>query len=202
MAIEKKEYLSALMEYNNLTGYFLQQVDNKKIKFMNEFLTSFVNKIRNHQKQLVDFSLLTDKSWFLVSKDISFDKVAYIFRSGNQLLISKNGDVTIAAWSIINHATQSILIEKPDTKVLYNIIVLSNEYLVLQKDGVQLFEVFVKQEKYDKFPKADFKFIESAIMSEIKEFLNAKNRQKMISKKSNSPTTREQIWGIYIRSRK
>ncbi|HQO90715.1 MAG TPA: hypothetical protein PLX56_00160, partial [bacterium] len=113
---------------------------------MKDLIKNIFLKIKDSGTEKIDASHLKDNSWFFINEDILVKKVVYIFRANGELLISKNGDITKAKWENLIHSTTSIIMEINGKTTLYNIIYLTSEYLVIQKDGTEEIKVFIKQQ--------------------------------------------------------
>lgn len=143
---------------------------------MKDFIAQIFNKIKASGVSRVDITYLKDNSWFYVNKDVLKSKTVFIFKNGGQLLISKDGDITKASWENLVHSTNSLIIETEGKSTLYNIIYLTTEYLVIQKDGTEIVEVFIKQDRYDtKLPKDPDHNPINAIYDDLKSLLNQRN---------------------------
>ncbi len=143
---------------------------------MKDFISQIFNKIKASGVSRVDITYLKDNSWFHVNEDVLKSKTVFIFKNGGQLLISKDGDITKASWENLIHSTNSLIIEINDKPILYNIIYLTTEYLVIQKDGTEIVEVFIKQNRYDtKLPKDPDNNPINIIYDDLKSLLNQRN---------------------------
>ena len=115
---------------------------------MKNFVKNIFQKIKDTGVEKIDTSYLENNSWFFITEKILTKKIVYIFRKNGDLLISENGDITKAKWENLIHATTSIIIEINGKTTLYNIVYLTSEYLVIQKDGTEEVKVFIKQKRY------------------------------------------------------
>jgi hypothetical protein len=83
---------------------------------MKSYISDIIPKIQRFSQKLDNLSLLTNQHWVAID-DIDKEKNIFIFRSNNQLLISKNGKVEKAKWEYLGH--NSILIDKNDESYLF-----------------------------------------------------------------------------------
>jgi len=143
---------------------------------MKEIIKNILTKIKDSGNVKIDTSYLKDNSWFSITDEVFLKKVIYIFRSSGELLISENGDITKAKWENLIHSTNSMLLEINDKTSLYNIIYLTSEYLVLQKDGTDEVKVFIKQQRYvSKLPKGLNENPIEIIFNDLNVLLNENN---------------------------
>jgi hypothetical protein len=147
---------------------------------MIQFLSTLIPTISEKANKIVDAAMLTDKSWFFLNDFSTDSKIIYIFNSENELLVSKNGVVSIGKWKSIVHSTNSILVTVDSEMIFYNIIFLNFEYLILQQDGTSKHLFFAKQEKYSFNESIDSfnSFIENYVEN-IKHFLNSNYKQNI-----------------------
>lgn len=146
---------------------------------MHHTLESIIEKVKAKGTRVVDHTYLTDKSWFFVSDDSTKDKIVFIFRSKGVLLISRNGDIAKATWEIIDHAAYSLMIERQDQISLFNIVLLTKDFLLLQKDGTEVMEFFVKQDRYNDIRKHVKNSADMDYLSAVKEWYNAANQVRI-----------------------
>jgi len=148
---------------------------------MKEILKKIFTKIQTTGTTIIDTTFLKDNSWFYITNEMFESKTVYIFRSNGELLISKNGNITKAHWENLVHSTNSLIIEIGKKATLYNLIYLTSDYLILQKDGTEIIEVFIKQERYDlKIPKSTSTNTIDYVLSDLKQMLNERNRQNIL----------------------
>ena len=139
---------------------------------LNNLLRNLIDRVKNLGSQIVDNNLLTDKSWFIVTTLSPTEKVVFIFRKNGDLLLSRNGTVSKAKWETINHATNSIIIEQDDSLTLFNILILTNEYLLLQKDGTNSLELLIKQEKYNALLQLKKSIPKNVLINDLNQNIN------------------------------
>ncbi len=148
---------------------------------MKEILKKIFTKIQAQGTTIIDTTFLKGNSWFYITNEMFEAKIVYIFRSNGELLISKSGNVIKAHWENLVHSTNSLIIEIGKKATLYNLIYLTADYLILQKDGTERIEVFIKQERYDsKILKSTSTNAIDYVLSDLKQILNERNKQNIL----------------------
>lgn len=142
-----------------------------------DLIKNIFTKIQNEGIAKIDTTYLKDNSWFFLTDNLLEVKTVYIFKKNGELLISENGNIKRAKWENLIHATNSLIIEDDNESILYNIIYLTSEYFVIQKDGTEQVKVFIKQERYvSKLPKELSSNPIEYIFNDLKSLLNSKNK--------------------------
>ena len=104
---------------------------------MRDYISTILPRIQQYSKQLNDEANFVEIPWGFIDDD--GDKVTYIFRRNNELLVSKKGEVATGHWEYLP-VVQSMLIEYNGAKRMYNQGFLDKAVMVLRKDGTE--EVF------------------------------------------------------------
>lgn len=99
---------------------------------MLDYLSSLLPRLQQFSKSLNDTAIFCDVPWAFVDRD--GERVTYIFRRNNELLVSKHGEVTTGRWEYLA-AMQSLLIEHASRKRMYNQGFVDNVVMALRKDG-------------------------------------------------------------------
>ena len=99
---------------------------------MKIFLQNIVFGLRNYSKSLDKKSILVDKPWALIDSDLEIQKL--IFKKNKELIMSKDGKVTIGKWDYLAEA-KSLLIDRGKDKILCNEGFIDDGVLVLKMDG-------------------------------------------------------------------
>lgn len=99
---------------------------------MIDYLTSLLPRLQQFSKSLNDTAIFADVPWAFIDGD--GERVTYIFRRNNELLVSKHGEVTTGRWEYLA-AMQSLLIEHANRKRMYNQGFVDNVVMALRKDG-------------------------------------------------------------------
>ena len=114
---------------------------------MQFFLFDILDKIQNLGKRLDDLSILKNNLWVQLN-EIDLEKRVFIFRSNNELLISKNGFVKKHKWEYLGN--QSLLIEMDEGSLLFKCGFLDNTMLALKIDSSNNAVLFVNETKFGK----------------------------------------------------
>jgi hypothetical protein len=140
---------------------------------MNSYIADFIPRLKSFSKQLNNLTLLADKEWVLFEPN-SKERRIYIFRRNGELLISQQGNVTIAKWEQIGE--KSILLNIEDKKYLLRHGFLDDSLLALKLDGKSEYFLFIE---------------ESILHNKIDSLLAIENllTQKYISENVNEITT-------------
>lgn len=101
---------------------------------MKEFLKHIVVDLKNISKSLDKKSILIDKPWALIDSDFEMQKL--IFKKNNELIMSKDGNVTMGKWEYLAEA-KSILIDRGKDKILCNEAFIDEGVLILKVDGIR-----------------------------------------------------------------
>jgi hypothetical protein len=113
---------------------------------MKTFLADIFPKIQRFSDKLDNLTLLTNQHWVSID-DILSTKTVYIFRTNNELLISKNGKVEKAKWEHLGN--KSLLIDKTTDSYLFKHGFFDENVLALKVDSSEEYAVFVNENKYD-----------------------------------------------------
>lgn len=113
---------------------------------MKTFLADIFPKIQRFSDKLDNLTLLTNQHWVSID-DILSTKTVYIFRTNNELLISKNGKVEKAKWEHLGN--KSLLIDKTTDSYLFKHGFFDENVLALKVDSCEEYAVFVNENKYD-----------------------------------------------------
>ncbi|MGB0864441.1 MAG: hypothetical protein ACPG19_06585 [Saprospiraceae bacterium] len=111
-------------------------------------LKEYVNKLKKYSQQLDNFAILTDQPW-ITNFEIPSERCVYIFRQkDNELITSKNGNVTKGKWDYLP-SMKSLLIEIGEETKLYNQGFFDNSVMILRKDGTDEHQLFVNENKVE-----------------------------------------------------
>ena len=113
---------------------------------MKTFLADIFPKIQRFSDKLDNLTMLTNQHWVSID-DILSTKTVYIFRTNNELLISKNGKVEKANWKHLGN--KSLLIDKTTDSYLFKHGFFDENVLALKVDSSEEYAVFVNENKYD-----------------------------------------------------
>jgi hypothetical protein len=99
---------------------------------MKIYLQNLVKELKQYSESLDKQSILINKPWALVDSDLGIQKL--IFRRDNQLIMSKDGQVTTGRWEYLAEA-KCLLIDRGVDKILCNENYIDDSILVLKIDG-------------------------------------------------------------------
>lgn len=109
---------------------------------MKTFFLDIIPKLKAFSLQLDIDSLLVNKNWVLVSEGDTL-RIVYIFRSGGELLISKQGRIERGKWESISSDT--LLLESESGIFLFRHGFIDSQVLALKLDGSQEYALFVNE---------------------------------------------------------
>jgi hypothetical protein len=112
---------------------------------MKTFLSDIFPKIQKYSEKLDNLSLLNDQHWVSIDEILS-NKIVYIFRAKNELLVSTNGKVEKAKWEYLGN--NSLLIDKTGGSYLFKHGFFDENILALKVDSSEEYAVFVNENKY------------------------------------------------------
>lgn len=112
---------------------------------MKSYILDIIPKIQRFSKQLDDSTNLIGHHWVLFSDSLNELKTVYIFRSQNELLISRNGIVEKSKWEYIGN--ESIIIETDGKTYLLKHGFLDENILALRRDSFNDFSIFINESK-------------------------------------------------------
>lgn len=100
---------------------------------MRSYIANVLPRLKKYSARLDNLALFTDHPWIQI--DESGDRTVFVFRSeGNELLISKNGNVNTCSWEYLEYMN-SLLVEANEKKTLYNQGFMDEAVMILSKDG-------------------------------------------------------------------
>jgi hypothetical protein len=101
---------------------------------MKLFLQNLVKDLNKFSKSLNKKSLIVDKPWALVDSDLEIQKL--IFKKNKELIMSKDGKVTMGTWDYLPEA-RSIIINRGSDTILCNEGFLDEAVMILKLDGTK-----------------------------------------------------------------
>jgi len=113
---------------------------------MKTFIADIIPRIQKYSQKLDNLNLLTNQHWVVVD-EIANSKTVYIFRSNQELLISKNGEVEKAKWEYLGK--NSLLLDLKDKSYLFRHGFFDENVLALKVDGREEYALMVNETKYD-----------------------------------------------------
>lgn len=141
---------------------------------MKTYIADLIPRIQRFSQRLDNLTLLTNQHW-VVLDELTSAKNVFIFRSNNELLISRNGSVRRGKWEYLGH--NSILIDQGDESRLYRHGFFDENILALKVDSMNEYALLVNESKYDGELNSvdrvlDFlsaKYLNSTIIKQIQE---------------------------------
>ncbi len=114
---------------------------------MKTFISDIIPRLQRFSQKLDNLTLLTNQHW-VVFDDIINNKITYIFRENNDLIISINGKAEIAKWEYIGN--NSLLIKRNDgTNYVFKHGFFDENILALKIDSKEQYAFLVNENKYD-----------------------------------------------------
>jgi len=113
---------------------------------MKTFLGDIFPKLQRYSQKLDNLTLLTNQHWVSIDNILS-NKIVYIFRNNNELLVSTNGKVEKAKWEYIGN--KSLLIDKANESYLFKHGFFDENILALKVDSSNEYAVFVNENNYN-----------------------------------------------------
>jgi hypothetical protein len=111
------------------------------------FKKLFNNNIGQKVEIFTVRTYLVDTSWLLLNENSR--KVIYAFKTSGDFYLSKDGDAEKGKWDFISDS-ESIVLELDGKMTLYNMRVIKDYFLYLQKDNSHDFFLFANWTKYTK----------------------------------------------------
>lgn len=143
---------------------------------MKTYIADIIPKLQRFSQKLDNLTLLTNQHW-VVLDELDSSKTVFIFRTNNELLISRNGKVEKARWEYLGN--NSILIDQKDTSHLFKQGFFDENVLALKVDSKEEYAFLVNENRYN----GEINSVEKAT-----DFLNQRylieTKQKTIELKS------------------
>lgn len=143
---------------------------------MKTYISDLIPKLQKFSQKLDNLTLLTNQHWVVID-DIDDDKNVYIFRTNNDLIISKNGKVEKAKWEYLGN--NSLLIDKNDESYLFKHGFFDENILALKVDSKDEYAFLINENKYEG---------ELNSMNRVIDFLVKKYIEPQVKKKLNDYT--------------
>lgn len=112
---------------------------------MKTYIAEIIPKLERFSQKLDNLTLLTNQHWVLFD-DQNVEKVVYIFRSNNQLLIARSGKVEKGKWETIGNS--SILIDIEKESYLFKHGFFDRDVLALKLDGKNEYVFLINENRY------------------------------------------------------
>jgi len=138
---------------------------------MRTFISDLIPKIKRFSEKLDNLTLLTNQHWVVLND--SNDKIIYIFRTNNDLLISHNGKVEKAKWEYLGNS--SLLIDKKNESYLLKHGFFDEDILALKVDNIDGYVFLVNENK----SKRDLNSLEKIIEFLSEKYLVPESKRKV-----------------------
>src|SRR5690606_19609741 len=112
---------------------------------MKTFLLDIIPSIQRYSQKLDNLTLLNNQHWVSIDT-ITTNKIVYIFKADNLLLIAINGRVKKAKWEYLG--IDSLLIEIGEESYLFRHGFFDANILALKPDSTEEYAIFLNQNKY------------------------------------------------------
>jgi len=112
---------------------------------MKTFLLDIIPSIQRYSQKLDNLTLLNNQHWVSIDT-ITTNKIVYIFKADNRLLIAINGRVKKAKWEYLG--IDSLLIEIGEESYLFRHGFFDANILALKPDSTEEYAIFLNQNKY------------------------------------------------------
>lgn len=155
-------------KFNSKHGFSDTNTTQTIVESSSSFINSNLVKAKKYTQKSISKSYLTGCTWALASET---HNIQYIFRDNNNLLISKNGLVDKRTYELIIDSN-SILISDNEKTELYNIVLVQNDFLFLNKVSENRILRFANQTKFKDLLKAEF----IKMVNEIEKENNRKSK--------------------------
>lgn len=110
-----------------------------------KLISDSTHKIKSNIELKISKHYLTSFSWVMVNA--SKDHILFTFRSNNELIITKNGNVEKGSYEVLGQ-NQSILITRDGSTKHFNFVNLNNDYFFLNKVSTFDVHAFVNQKNF------------------------------------------------------
>lgn len=141
---------------------------------MKTFLLSAVKRLKSYSQKLDAKSILYDKSWEVFNEN--GDKELMIFRTNQELLISRNGIIQKGKWELLDIA--NIIIDVGEKSYLFNASYIEDNFLALKLDGTEEYMVMIEADMMNRFSLNSVKSIEGYLDERYRKIEEAKRLEQ------------------------
>lgn|GEM_PF-1170207 len=114
---------------------------------MKTYFSKIIPRLQKYSKKLDDKGLLINEHWVIFDEE-SNNRLVYIFRENNELLISKDGKVKKGNWEYLGN--NSLLIDQGEDSFLFNHGFLNERVMALKVDGKNEYAILLNEQKIQK----------------------------------------------------
>lgn len=126
---------------------------NASVSSVQHHLSKKVNDIGNKSNIQLTINNLTNYNWTLLN-NTAYQEITYIFRKNGELLVSKDGNIERCQYEFIID-NNSILITDKDKTEIYNVLVLQDDFFMLNKYSSEEILYFANKTKFQNFVKEE-----------------------------------------------
>lgn len=137
---------------NNPIGSVMDYM-NASVSSVQHHLSKKANDIGNKNNILLTINNLTNYNWTLLN-NTAYQEITYIFRKNGELLVSKDGNIERCQYEFIID-NNSILITDKDKTEIYNVLVLQDDFFMLNKYSSEEILYFANKTKFQNFVKEE-----------------------------------------------
>lgn len=101
---------------------------------MKNYIQNVIGGLKTYSKSISKQSTFIDKPWSIVDSDLELQKL--IFKKNKELIMSKNGKVTVGRWDYLAEA-KALLIDRGEDKILCNEEFIDDAIMILKLDGTK-----------------------------------------------------------------
>ena len=112
-----------------------------------EVIETNYSKIKKYAERKSSKNTLSNISWLLLD-EASENEIIYIFKSDNSLIISENGHIRRFEYEFIVDSDNLIIKYDDKKEILYNSLLLSDRYLILEQSSKNEYQVFANRTKF------------------------------------------------------
>jgi len=105
------------------------------------------SKIKKYAERKSSKSTLSNISWLLLDETLE-NEIIYIFKSDDSLIISENGHIRRFRYEFIVDSDNLIIKYDEKKEILYNSLLLSDRYLILEQSSKNEYQVFANRTKF------------------------------------------------------
>lgn len=146
---------------------------------MKTYLLNAVQRLKNYSQKLDAQAILYDKSWEVFNE--SGDKELMIFRTNNELLISRNGIIQKGKWELLD--ISNLIIDVGEKSYLLNAAYIEDQFLALKLDGTEQYMVMIETDMKNRFSLNTVKSIEGYLDDRYKKIEQKRIRKEKAEQK-------------------
>lgn len=141
---------------------------------MKTYLMDSLNRYKRFSEKLDVKTILCNKSWWVFND--SGEKEIYIFQENGSLIVSLNGNVTVANWSYIP-VNKSLIINSKEQSYMLHPAFSDNNILALQKDGTEHYSFLIQEDQLNYFQPKTLSELNAYFEREIQAQIEAERRK-------------------------